>query len=274
MARRTPPIEMEDDNQGPVVRFVLAPLGAVVLSLLSYLGRLGLFLLQAVGLIVVPPLKVQRVLRQVQSIGTRSLLVIALTGLFTGVVLGLQGYYTLTRFGSEAYLGPAVAISLITELGPVLTALMVTGRAGSAIEAEIGIMRITEQIDALEVMALNPIRYLVVPNVMAGLIALPLLGALFSVIGIYGGYLVAVHLLGLSPGTYFGSMTDFVAMTDIRNGLYKSLSFGLLITFLCCFKGYHTGYGAEGVSKATTEAVVWSSVAILVLDYFLNSVLL
>jgi len=274
MARRTPPMETEGDNQGPVVRFVLAPLGAAVLSLLSYLGRLGLFLLQAVGLIVVPPLKVQRVLRQVQFIGTRSLLVIALTGLFTGMVLGLQGYYTLTRFGSEAYLGPAVAISLITELGPVLTALMVTGRAGSAIAAEIGIMRITEQIDALEVMALNPIRYLVVPNVVAGIIALPLLGALFAVIGIYGGYLIGVQLLGVSSGTYFGSMTDFVAMTDIRNGLYKSLSFGLLITFLCCFKGYHTGYGAEGVSKATTEAVVWSSVAILVLDYFLNSVLL
>jgi len=274
MARRTPPIEMEGDHQGPVGRFVLAPLGAAVLSLLSYLGRLGLFLLQAVGLIVVPPLKVQRVLRQVQFIGTRSLLVIALTGLFTGMVLGLQGYYTLTRFGSEAYLGPAVAISLITELRPVLTALMVTGRAGSAIAAEIGIMRITEQIDALEVMALNPIRYLVVPNVVAGIIALPLLGALFAVIGIYGGYLIGVQLLGVSSGTYFGSMTDFVAMTDIRNGLYKSLSFGLLITFLCCFKGYHTGYGAEGVSKATTEAVVWSSVAILVLDYFLNSVLL
>jgi len=274
MARRMLPMETEGDNQGLVVRFVFAPLGAAVLSLLSYLGRLGLFLLQAVGLIVVPPLKVQRVLRQVQFIGTRSLLVIALTGLFTGMVLGLQGYYTLTRFGSEAYLGPVVAISLITELGPVLTALMVTGRAGSAIAAEIGIMRITEQIDALEVMALNPIRYLVVPNVVAGIIALPLLGALFAVIGIYGGYLIGVQLLGVSSGTYFGSMTDFVAMTDIRNGLYKSLSFGLLITFLCCFKGYHTGYGAEGVSKATTEAVVWSSVAILVLDYFLNSVLL
>ena len=274
MARRMLPMETEGDNQGPVVRFVFAPLGAAVLSLLSYLGRLGLFLLQAVGLIVVPPLKVQRVLRQVQFIGARSLLVIALTGLFTGMVLALQGYYTLTRFGSEAYLGPAVAISLITELGPVLTALMVTGRAGSAIAAEIGIMRITEQIDALEVMALNPIRYLVVPNVVAGLIAVPLLGALFAVIGIYGGYLIGVQLLGVSSGTYFGSMTDFVAMTDIRNGLYKSLSFGLLITFLCCFKGYHTGYGAEGVSKATTEAVVWSSVAILVLDYFLNSVLL
>ena len=274
MARRRPPLWAEDDASIYGVRSLLAQLGAAVLSLLASLGRIGLFLGQSVGLIFIPPLKIRRVMRQIQFIGARSLLVIALTGLFTGMVLGLQGYYTLTRFGSEAYLGPAVALGLITELGPVLSALMVTGRAGSAIAAEIGIMRITEQIDALEVMALNPVRYLVVPNIVAGVIALPLLGALFAVIGIYGGYLVGVQLLGVSSGTYFGNMTDFVALIDIRNGLYKSLVFGVAITFLCCFKGYHTGYGAEGVSHATTEAVVWSSVAILVLDYFLNSVLL
>jgi phospholipid/cholesterol/gamma-HCH transport system permease protein len=226
------------------------------------------------GFVFIPPLKLHRVIRQVHFIGARSLLVIALTGTFTGMVLALQGYYTLTRFGSEAYLGPAVAISLITELGPVLAALMVTGRAGSALAAEIGIMRITEQIDALEVMALHPIRYLVVPNIVAAVIALPLLAAMFSVIGIYGGYLVGVELLGVNSGTYFGNMQDFVGLVDVLNGLYKSLSFGLLIALLCCFKGYHTGYGAEGVSKATTEAVVLSSVTVLVVDYFLNSVLL
>ncbi len=274
MMRHTPPRWGARQESEPVVWALLAHLGATVLHLLVYLGRLGLFLGQSLGILCLPPLKVRRILRQIDFIGTRSLLVIGLTGLFAGMVLALQGYYTLTRFGSEAFLGPAVAISLITELGPVLSALMVTGRAGSAIAAEIGIMRITEQIDALEVMALNPIRYLVVPNIVAGLIALPLLGALFSVIGIYGGYLVGVQLLGVSSGTYFGSMTDFVSLRDVGTGLYKSLSFGLLITFLCCFKGYHTGYGAEGVSKATTEAVVASSVAILVLDYFLNSVLL
>ena len=254
--------------------FILTQIGAATLRLLSSLGRAGLFLGQALGLIFIPPFKLRRVIRQVHFIGARSLLVIALTGLFTGMVLGLQGYYTLIRFGSEAFLGPAVAISLITELGPVLSALMVTGRAGSALAAEIGIMRITEQIDALEVMALNPLRYLVVPNMVAGVIAVPLLGALFAVIGIYGGYLVGVQLLGVSSSTYFGGMTDAVTMNDILNGLYKSLSFGLLIAFLCCFKGYHTGYGAEGVSRATTEAVVLSSVAVLVVDYFLNSVLL
>ncbi len=274
MARHTSPFWEERNSSTHIVLFTLARIGAAVLSLLSFLGRIGLFLGQALGLIFIPPLKIRRVIRQMHFIGARSLLVIALTGLFAGMVLGLQGYYTLTRFGAEAYLGPAVAISLITELGPVLAALMVTGRAGSAIAAEIGIMRITEQIDALAVMALNPIRYLVVPNIVAGVVVMPLLGALFAVIGIYGGYLVGVQLLGVSSGTYFGSMRDFVNLTDVRNGLYKSLCFGLLITFLCCFKGYHTGHGAEGVSKATTEAVVLSSVAVLVLDYVLNSVLL
>src|SRR5262245_45869663 len=208
---------------------ILEKLGAAVLALLVYIGRLGIFLGQALGLIFVPPLKAGRVLRQLHFIGARSVLVIALTGMFTGMVLGLQGYYTLSRFGSTAFLGSAVAISLITELGPVLSALMVTGRAGSALAAEIGIMRITEQIDALEVMALNPIRYLVVPNILAGIIALPLLGALFDVVGIYGGYLVGVKLLGVSSGTYFSGITDAVELSDITTGLYKSLSFGLLI---------------------------------------------
>ena len=253
---------------------VLEKFGAGVLALLVYVGRLSIFLGQALGLIFVPPLKGRHVLRQLHFIGARSVFVIALTGVFTGMVLGLQGYYTLSRFGSTAFLGPAVAISLITELGPVLAALMVTGRAGSALAAEIGIMRITEQIDALEVMALNPMRYLVVPNILAAIIALPLLGALFDVVGVYGGYLVGVELLGVSSGTYFGGMSDSVELTDITTGLYKSFSFGLLIAWICCFKGYHAGYGAAGVSKATTEAVVFSSVAVLVLDYFLNSVLL
>ena len=170
MARRRPPLWVERDASIRGVHFLLAQLGAAVLSLLASLGRIGLFLGRSIGLIFIPPLKIRRVMRQVQFIGARSLLVIALTGLFAGMVLALQGYYTLTRFGSEAYLGPAVAISLITELGPVLSALMVTGRAGSAIAAEIGIMRITEQIDALAVMALNPVRYLVVPNIVAGII--------------------------------------------------------------------------------------------------------
>lgn len=252
---------------------LLAYLGRFALTSLNVLGRFGIFTGYSLLLIMLPPLKWQRLMRQMHFIGARSLLVIGLTGLFTGMVLGLQGYYTLARFGSDAYLGSAVAISLITELGPVLTALMVTGRAGSAIAAEIGIMRITEQIDAMTVMALNPLRYLAVPNILAATLVMPLLWAIFSVIGIYGGYLIGVKLLGVNSGTYFGSMADIVEMSDITMGLYKSLCFGLVVMLICCFKGYHTGYGAEGVSKATTEAVVLASVSVLVFDYFLNTVL-
>jgi phospholipid/cholesterol/gamma-HCH transport system permease protein len=190
------------------------------------------------------------------------------------MVLALQLFYTLRKFGSEALLGPAIALSLIRELGPVLSALMVTGRAGSALTAEIGIMRISEQIDALTVMALNPLRYLIVPNIVAAIIVFPMLAAIFDVIGIYGGYVIAVELLGMSEGTYFSQMETFVDMKDILIGLYKSLSFGVIVSWVCCYKGFYAGYGAEGVSKATTEAVVMSSVLILIWDYFIGSVLL
>jgi phospholipid/cholesterol/gamma-HCH transport system permease protein len=211
---------------------------------------------------------------RIHFIGAKSLSVIVLTGAFTGMVLGLQVFHTLRKFGSEGFLGSVVALSLIRELGPVLCALMVTGRAGSALTAEIGIMRITEQIDALTVMALNPMRYLVVPTILAGLIAFPLLTAIFDLVGIYGGYLVGVKLLGVAEGTYFGEMQTYVDFEDITQGILKSLSFGLLVTWVCCYKGFHTEYGAEGVSRATTEAVVMSSVLILIWDYFLGSVLL
>jgi phospholipid/cholesterol/gamma-HCH transport system permease protein len=200
-------------------------------------------------------------------------LVIFLTGAFTGMVLAFQGFYSLTRFGSAALLGPMVALSLIRELGPVLSALMVTGRAGSAMTAEIGIMRITEQIDAIELMGLNPFRYLVVPKFLAAVLALPLLSAIFDVVGIFGGYLIGVKLLGIGVGTYFGEITAYVDMKDILGGIYKSLSFGALIAWVCCYKGYYAGFGAEGVSKATTQAVVLSSVLILVWDYFMTSLL-
>jgi phospholipid/cholesterol/gamma-HCH transport system permease protein len=150
---------------------------------------------------------------------------------------------------------------------------MVTGRAGSAMTAEIGIMRITEQIDALQLMGLNPFRYLIVPRLLACIISLPLLSSIFNVVGIFGGYMIGVRLLGVGEGTYFGEMANYVEMEDILRGIYKSLSFGILITWVCCYKGYYTGFGAEGVSKATTQAVVLSSVLILVWDYFMTSVL-
>jgi phospholipid/cholesterol/gamma-HCH transport system permease protein len=249
-------------------------IGAWFLAFLKAMGHMFLFLLNALFTIFRPPFKFKMLLRQIRFFGSKSMVVILLTGSFTGMVLALQIYYTLRKFGSEALLGPAVALSIIRELGPVLSALMVTGRAGSALTAEIGIMKITEQIDALTSMALNPVRYLVVPNIVAALIAFPLLTAIFDLIGIYGGYFVAVKLLGLSSGTYFSQMETFLKMEDISVGLYKSLSFGIIVSWVCCYKGYYTGYGAEGVSKATTSAVVLSSILILIWDYFLGSILL
>ena len=237
------------------------------------MGRLLTLLATALFWAFIPPFRLQRVLRQIHFIGWRSLLVVVLTGVFSGMVLGLQGYYTLNRFGATAMLGPAVALSLIREIGPVLCALVVTGRAGSAIAAEIGIMRITDQIDALTVMALKPIKFLITPNILAGVISLPLLTAIVDVIGIYGGYLVGVRLLGVGEGVYFGEMQNILSMYDIKIGLYKSLSFGLIISWICSYKGFHTRFGAEGVSQATTEAVVMSSIWILICDYFWSSVL-
>lgn len=253
---------------------MIEQIGASVLRLLGTLGRLGIFSGQSMILVFTPPIKVDRLVRQMYFIGVSSLLVIVLTGLFTGMVLSLQGYHTLNQYGSEAYLGAAVTRSLIMELGPVLAALMVTGRAGSALAAEIGIMRITEQIDAMRVMALSPLRYLVVPNILAGTIVMPLLSAIFSVVGSFGGYVVGVLILGLGSGTYFRSMVLAVYPWEIYVGMYKALAFGFLIALISCYKGYHAGFGAEGVSKATTEAVVFASVTVLVTDYFLNSVLL
>ena len=232
------------------------------------------FLTTAFFWVLFPPYLLRRIVKQINFIGVKTTLVIVLTGSFTGMVLALQTYYALVKFGAETSLGPVVALSLIRELGPVIAALMVAGRAGSALTAEIGIMRISEQIDALDAMALNPYKYLIIPNLLAGIISLPLLNAIFVVVGVWGGYAVGVGLTGVSSGTYFGGIRDFVNAKDILEGLYKSLSFGMLITWISCYKGYFTGYGAEGVSKATTQAVVLSSVTILIWDYFMTSILL
>ena len=234
---------------------------------------MGLFLIRALGCTFAPPLKIFRVLGQIRFIGFGSLLVIVLTGAFTGMVLGFQGYNTLSRVGSTAFLGPMVAIALVRELGPVMTALMVTARAGSSVTAKLGIMRITEQIDELEILGLSPHRYLVVPNLLAALISVPLLTAVFDVVGIFGGYLVCGKILGVSAGSYFGSMPDYVDIKDVWGGLYKSIAFGGIIAWVCCYKGFYAGFGADGVGKATTEAVVLSSVLILACDYVLTSFL-
>lgn len=249
-------------------------IGGTTLYLVQEMGRMLIFLLSSFAWLLRPPFRIFQMLKQLHFVGYKSTFVIVLTAAFTGMVLGLQGYYTLRKFGSEAVLGSAVALSIIRELGPVLASLMVTARAGSAMTAEIGIMRITEQIDALDTMAVNPLQYLIAPKLVAALIGVPLLVAIFDVVGIYGGYLVGVDLLGVSAGSYWSSVESAVEWKDVYGGILKSISFGLIISWVCCYKGYFTGLSAEGLGKATTEAVVMSSVLILVWDYFLTSVLL
>jgi len=255
-------------------------LGEEALYQLEQAGRMGIFLVACLWSVVRPPYKLYPVLRQIHFIGARSIFVILFTGAFTGMVLGLQGYYTLRKFGSEGLLGSAVALSLIRELGPVVAALMVIGRAGSAICAEIGIMRNSEQIDALECMAVDPYRFLMVPKFVAGVVSMPLLTFVFDVIGILGGYLIGVALLGVNEGTYFQAMYASVEWKDIEMGIVKSLVFGLLIVWIAAAKGYFLhlersgGFGAEGVSKTTTDAVVLSSVAVLVWDYLISAIML
>ena len=208
---------------------IIRMLGGWTLKHMGRMGGMGLFLSRSFFYLIIPPLKLSRVLKQIRFIGFQSTVVIILTGGFSGMVLGFQGFYSLSRFGSDAFLGPMVGLALIKELGPVISALMVTGRAGSAITAEIGIMRISEQIDAMELMGLNPYRYLIVPNLLAAMISLPLLTAIFDVLGIFGGYLIGGKLLGVGAGTYFGEMANYVELQDILEGIYKSFSFGIII---------------------------------------------
>ncbi len=244
-------------------------LGRSVLDISEAWGRAWIFLFHTLGAMFSPPFRFQLFLMQMYQIGVNSTLVIALIGLFTGAVLAVQGNYTLSKFGATAYVGSAVAISLIRELGPVLTALMVIGRAGSAITAEVGIMRITEQIDALKSMAVDPMRYLMAPRMLAGLVAMPLLTGLFVVVGIGGGYIVGVYILDLSPGV----MLSDIDLVDLYSGLIKAICFGFIFGWVACYKGYTCGFGAVGVNKATTQSVVTASVAVLVIDYFLTSIL-
>lgn len=258
----------------------LEKIGGEFLYFLQNLGRMGVFLSVVVVNIFRPPFRLYPIIKQIHFIGARSMVVILITGLFTGMVLGLQGYHNLAKFGSEELLGSAVALGLIQELGPVLTALMVIGRAGSAICAEIGIMRNSEQIDALECMAIDPYQYLMVPKFIAAMISLPILTFVFNVVGIFGGYIAGVVFLDVPEGAYFQGMYDSVSMEDIRISGLKGLFFGLIIVWITTFKGYFLHlerggvFGAEGVSRITTDAVVLSSVSILIVDYIIGSFML
>ncbi len=257
----------------------LAGLGNVTINLIMEVGRIAIFFSKGFFLIFSYPFNLYRIVQQIQFIGSKSIFVICLTGAFTGMVLGFQGYYSLVMFGSEGFLGSAVSLSLIRELGPVLAAIMVTARAGSAMASEIGIMRISEQIDALKTMDINPIRFLISPKIAAALISFPLLTAIFDTIGIYGGYLTGSILLGINKEIYFSRAQSSVLMEDITGGFIKSVFFAVIVVSICCYQGYYThlradGFGAKGVSTSTTNAVVLSCVLILAADYVLTSFLM
>ncbi|HJV05741.1 MAG TPA: lipid asymmetry maintenance ABC transporter permease subunit MlaE [Chromobacteriaceae bacterium] len=211
-------------------------------------------------------------IREIYFAGVLSLIIIIVSGLFVGMVLGLQGYTTLVRFGSADALGAVVALALLRELGPVLAALLFSSRAGSAMTAEIGLMKATEQLDAMSVMAVNPIARVVAPRFWAGVISMPILAALFNVMGIFGGYLVGVEMIGLDSGTFWSQMQNSVDLhQDVINGLIKSLVFGMAVTLIAVFEGYDATPTAAGVSSATTRTVVTSALVILALDFILTA---
>jgi len=255
-------------------------LGKRAIATVTKLGRWGVFSSHALAGAVSRPFRRGIIGREIIIIGAESLSIIALTGFFTGMVLGLQGYHTLTKFGSEAVLGQGVIITLLSELGPVMSALLLTGRAGSALCAQIGVMRNSEQIDALECMGIETYNYLISPKLVAGLISLPILSLVFCAAGVYGGYLAGCVLLNANPGYYFDGMKSAVSGDPalLRMCLVKSVFFAFVVVTVCAFHGHEVDRqpvkGASGVSKATTEAVVVSSVSILVWDYLLSCILI
>lgn len=253
---------------------ITASVGRYTLSRIQVLGRSGIFIVAAVVQAFLPPLRIFRLIKEIDFIGSKSVIIVFVTALFTGMVLGIQGFYSLSQFGAEAALGIMVALSIIRELGPVLCALMVTGRAGSAITAELGIMKITDQFPALEMMAIDPLKFVISPKIIAGIICLPLLTAFFDLVGIGGGYLVGVNLLGVNEGAYIGKLLSAVTFKDVYGGIIKSVCFGFLITWIATFMGYTADATTEGVSRATTHTVVLTSLSILIMDYILTSLLL
>ena len=249
----------------------LTRLGASVIGGIARLGFAARFLMAIIRLSGTTFMRPQLLLREIYQAGVLSLIIILMSGLFIGMVLALQGYETLVRFGATESMGMLVALSLVRELGPVVSALLFASRAGSAITAEIGLMKTTEQLAAMEVMAVDPIARVVAPRFWGGVISLPLLAALFSTLGIYGGYLVGVRLIGIDSGAYWGQMSAAVDWRyDVVNGVIKSLVFAVAISLIAVFEGYDATPTAEGVSAATTRTVVTSALAILALDFVLT----
>jgi len=253
-------------------------IGRAVIRWVNILGSATIFLFLAL-LKVFRSKQFSKIVQQLYYIGARSTTIIMLVSVFTGMVLGLQSYHALVKFGAQGAVGTLVALSLIRELGPVLTAIMITARAGSAITAEIGIQRISEQIDALSTMRIDPLRHIISPRITAAIISFPILTTVFDLIGMIGGYISGVMLLGLNSGVYFHSIQANVELKDISDGLIKTIVFAVIVSTVCCYQGYFAhmrsdSHGAQAVGLATTSAVVISCVLILVSDYIVTSLLI
>ena len=253
----------------------LQNLGKAGLERLQSLGRAGTFLLGSVPWGGPGSAGFRDLIKQIYSIGVRSLSIILVAGFFVGMVLGLQGYTILSDFGSEAALGTMVSLTLLRELGPVMTALLFAGRAGSALTAEIGLMKATEQLSAMEMMGVAPLKRVITPRIWGGFIAMPILALLFSLVGIWGGAYVGIQMLGVDEGAYWGNMQASVEFyDDVIKGLIKSLVFGLVVTWIAVFQGYDSVPTSEGISKATTQTVVVASLSVLGLDFVLTAIML
>lgn len=252
------------------IRFI-EYVGTSVKGPIEGIGHIIILFYSTLKWLIRPPFAIRHILKQMSEVGVNSLPVVLITAIFTGMVLALQSYTGFKRFGAEGLVGTVVALSMTRELGPVLTALVVTGRAGAAMAAELGTMRVTEQIDAMETLATDPVKYLVLPRFLSGLIMLPFLTVISDIVGIIGGYFVSVTLLGANLTTYMRMTWDYLEFQDIYSGLIKAFFFGAALTLICCYKGYYTKGGAEGVGKATTGAVVISFMTILISDYFLSA---
>ncbi|SBW12471.1 putative ABC transporter permease protein RF_0080 [uncultured Alphaproteobacteria bacterium] len=250
----------------------LALIGRVFLAFLATVGRLARFTLASVSHMVRPPFYPRQILRQFLDIGYFSLPVVALTAIFSGMVLALQTHSGFSRFQAEGAVAMVVVLSLTRELGPVLAGLMVAGRIGASMAAEIGTMRVTEQVDALATLSTNPYKYLVAPRLLAGLLMMPLLVVIADILGVFGGYLIGVGKLGFNSGSYLANTWDVLEFTDVASGLVKAAVFGFLIALLGCYNGYHSKGGAQGVGQATTNAVVSASIMILIANYVVTEI--
>lgn len=247
--------------------------GETTITMIESIGQASVFLFETLFWLVRPPYRFKMIFNAMEFVGVGSLFIVILTGFFTGAVFALQGATAFRLFNAESLVGSTVALSLARELAPVLTGLMVSGRAGSGIATEIGTMRVTEQIDALYTMAVNPVQYLIVPRFLAGLVMVPLLTILFNLVGMVGCYSVGVGLLNIDEGVFYENVKWFVEPADLYNGLIKSCVFGGILTLVGCYKGFYATGGARGVGLATTQSVVVSSVLILVADYILTALM-